>query len=241
MSHFVDLLVAQADVGIAIGGGTDVAMESADMVLMRADIFSVVAAIDLSHAILRCIRRNLFWALAYNVTAIPIAAGLSLPIFHAIIPPWVAGGAMAMSSVSVVMSSLTLLQYEPPDRSKALSTELLMKQNIENSRMAPEMSRNTSQQSANSSGKGSFFEDTPFLPGLTSLLSFADGRDMSRRKEDGAAALEDVLEMEETESSVLLPKRHDSGTKVQRNGYGSTEAISMPSGNRKNGHGEDAV
>lgn len=65
--HFLLSNHAQADVGIAIGGGTDVAMESADMVLMRADIFSVVTAIDLSHAILRCIRRNLFWALAYNV------------------------------------------------------------------------------------------------------------------------------------------------------------------------------
>lgn len=106
--------LAQADVGLAVGGGTDVAMESADMVLMRADLFSVVVAIDLSHSILRCIKRNLFWALAYNVLAIPIAAGLSLVLFDAILPPWVAGGAMAMSSVSVVMSSLTLSLYSPP-------------------------------------------------------------------------------------------------------------------------------
>mmetsp|Transcript_17374 Transcript_17374/g.29091 ORF Transcript_17374/g.29091 Transcript_17374/m.29091 type:complete len:1503 (+) Transcript_17374:65-4573(+) len=106
--------LAQADVGLAVGGGTDVAMESADMVLMRADLFSVVVAIDLSHSILRCIRRNLFWALAYNVLAIPMAAGLSLVVFNAILPPWVAGGAMAMSSVSVVLSSLTLSLYSPP-------------------------------------------------------------------------------------------------------------------------------
>jgi P-type Cu+ transporter len=108
------IVVAKADVGIAMGGGTDVAMESADMVLMRADVFSVVVAIDLSRAILQCIRRNLFWALAYNVVAIPIAAGLSLAIFQTIIPPWVAGGAMALSSVSVVLSSLSLLNYQPP-------------------------------------------------------------------------------------------------------------------------------
>jgi P-type Cu+ transporter len=101
-------------VGLAVGGGTDVAVESADMVLMRADIFSVVVAIDLSHAILRCIRRNLFWALAYNVFAIPLAAGMSLVIFQIMFPPWVAGGAMAMSSVSVVLSSLTLSLYSPP-------------------------------------------------------------------------------------------------------------------------------
>jgi Cu+-exporting ATPase len=106
--------LAQADVGLAVGGGTDVAIESADMVLMRADLYSVLIAIDLSHAILRCIKRNLFWALAYNVFAIPIAAGMSLVIFQAMIPPWVAGGAMAMSSVSVVVSSLTLSLYTPP-------------------------------------------------------------------------------------------------------------------------------
>lgn len=106
--------LAQADVGLAVGGGTDVAVESADMVLMRADIFSVVTAIDLSHAILRCIKRNLFWALAYNVFAIPLAAGLSLVVFQVMFPPWVAGGAMAMSSVSVVISSLTLSLYKPP-------------------------------------------------------------------------------------------------------------------------------
>ena len=112
--HNIAPALAQADVGLAVGGGTDVAMESADMVLMRADLFSVVVAIDLSHAILKCIRRNLFWALAYNVLAIPMAAGLSLVVFNHILPPWVAGGAMAMSSVSVVLSSLTLSLYSPP-------------------------------------------------------------------------------------------------------------------------------
>jgi len=106
--------IAQADVGIAIGGGTDVAMDSADMVLMRADLFSVVVAIDLSRAIIRCIKRNLFWALAYNTVAIPIAGGLSLIIFRTIIPPWIAGAAMSLSSVSVVLSSLALLDYTPP-------------------------------------------------------------------------------------------------------------------------------
>ena len=99
--------LAQADVGLAVGGGTDVAVESADMVLMRADIFSVFIAIDLSHAILRCIKRNLFWALGYNVFAIPLAAGLSLVVFQTIFPPCVAGGAMAMSSVSVCAAIYT--------------------------------------------------------------------------------------------------------------------------------------
>jgi Cu+-exporting ATPase len=105
--------LAQADVGIAIGGGTDVAIESADLVLMSSNIYNVYIAIDLSHAILRCIHRNMFWALAYNVIAIPIAAGALLNIIKRIIPPWVSGAAMAFSSVSVVLSSLSLLNYKP--------------------------------------------------------------------------------------------------------------------------------
>ncbi|CAE7699645.1 copA [Symbiodinium microadriaticum] len=103
--------LAQADVGIAMGGGTEVAIESADMVLMTANLTRVVTALSLSRSILRCIKRNLFWAIAYNVVAIPLAAGLSLLVFGSILPPWVAGGAMAMSSVSVVVSSLTLLRF----------------------------------------------------------------------------------------------------------------------------------
>lgn len=105
--------LAQADVGIAMGGGTDVAMESADMVLMKADLSSVAIAIDLSREIVKCIKRNLFWALLYNVVAIPLAAGALFPVFKVIVPPWMAGAAMALSSVSVVLSSLSLYNYAP--------------------------------------------------------------------------------------------------------------------------------
>jgi hypothetical protein len=160
-------------------------MESADMVLMRADIFSVVVAIDLSHAILRCIRRNLFWALAYNVTAIPIAAGLSLPLFHAILPPWVAGGAMAMSSVSVVLSSLSLLGYEPPYRQEMTAHMLLQERSFSEIRKINSMK----------ASRNSIMSDAAH-PGLQSLLSFAD-----LGKEDNG---EDLLEMEEGESTWLL-------------------------------------
>ncbi|CAM9273959.1 unnamed protein product, partial [Ectocarpus fasciculatus] len=106
--------LAQADVGMAISGGTEVAIESADIVLMQADLFSVVTAIDLSRAIVGCIKRNLFWALAYNVTALPIAAGAFIWILRTMIPPYVAGLAMALSSVSVVVSSLSLCAYSAP-------------------------------------------------------------------------------------------------------------------------------
>lgn len=99
---------------MAISGGTEVAIESADIVLMQADLFSVVTAIDLSRAIVGCIKRNLFWALAYNVTALPIAAGAFIWILRTMIPPYVAGLAMALSSVSVVVSSLSLCAYSAP-------------------------------------------------------------------------------------------------------------------------------
>jgi P-type Cu+ transporter len=103
--------LTQADVGIAMGNGTEVAIESADMVLMTSDLNRVTLALSLCGAVLRCIKRNLFWALAYNVIAIPLAAGGGLWLFGTMLPPWVSGGAMALSSVSVVLSSLTLLTF----------------------------------------------------------------------------------------------------------------------------------
>ena len=99
---------------MAISGGTEVAIESADIVLMQANLFSVVTAIDLSRAIVGCIKRNLFWALAYNVTALPLAAGAFIWLLRTMIPPYVAGLAMALSSVSVVVSSLSLCTYNAP-------------------------------------------------------------------------------------------------------------------------------
>jgi P-type E1-E2 ATPase len=99
--------LAQADVGIAIAGGTDVAVEAADISLVRPDLSSVPYAIDLAKAALSTMKRNLFWALAYNVVAIPIAAGVLSPIGIAM-SPVVASACMSLSSVSVVLSSLVL-------------------------------------------------------------------------------------------------------------------------------------
>lgn len=103
--------LSQADVGIALKAGTEVAMEAAQIVLMRDSLTDVVAAITLSRATFLKIRQNLFWAFAYNTLGIPIAAGLLLPSFGFVLNPAAAGALMAFSSVSVVTNSLLLRRF----------------------------------------------------------------------------------------------------------------------------------
>ena len=106
--------LAQADVGVAIGGGTDVAIESGDIVLVKNDLVDSVAAMQLSRKVMGRIRQNLFWAFAYNTALIPVAAGLLFPFFGVTFRPEYAGLAMALSSVTVVSLSLLLKRYNPP-------------------------------------------------------------------------------------------------------------------------------
>jgi len=106
--------LAEADVGLAIGTGTDVAMESADVVLMSGNLQGVPNAIALSKATIGNIRQNLFWAFAYNTALIPVAAGVLYPTYGILLSPIFAAGAMAMSSVFVLGNALRLRRFQPP-------------------------------------------------------------------------------------------------------------------------------
>jgi Cu+-exporting ATPase len=106
--------LAQADVGIAIGSGTDVAIESGEIVLIKDDLMDAVASVQLSKKVMSRIKQNLFWAFAYNTALIPVAAGILFPFFGITFKPELAGLAMALSSVTVVSLSLMLKRYMPP-------------------------------------------------------------------------------------------------------------------------------
>jgi Cu+-exporting ATPase len=105
--------LAQANIGLAVGSGTDVAVETGDIVLIKNDLRDVVVAIQLSQATMRKIRQNLFWAFFYNVALIPLAAGVFYPLLHVLFDPVYAAAAMASSSVTVVTNASLLRRFKP--------------------------------------------------------------------------------------------------------------------------------
>jgi len=119
--------LAKADVGIAIGSGTGIAIETADVVLMSNDLMSAVAAISLSRAVIRNIKQNLFWAFGYNIVLVPVAAGALYPLYGVLLSPMLAAGAMACSSVFVLGNALRLRRFAPSHQQGQLVSASLSK------------------------------------------------------------------------------------------------------------------
>jgi Cu+-exporting ATPase len=106
--------LAQADAGISMGSGADLAQEAGDVLLLRAQPGSIISALDLAKVTVGTMRQNLMWAACYNLLGIPLAAGVLYPAFHVLMSPWIAAAAMALSSVSVLANSLRLRTWQPP-------------------------------------------------------------------------------------------------------------------------------
>lgn len=191
--------LAEADVGIAIGTGTDVAVEAADVVLIRNDLLDVIAAIKLSQATVKRIRLNFFFATIYNLIGIPIAAGLFLPLgFN--LKPWMASAAMAFSSISVVCSSLMLKFFKKPSYEKLKTQEYLKYLHLEK--------LNDDQISIHRGIDG--FEKTPNPSILESLKSirfsqiFSKDSTHDKQNYDNQGLLNMPLEDDDTEMNVVF-------------------------------------
>ena len=114
--------LAQADVGMAIGSGTDVAKETGHVILIKDDLRDVIVALEVARATMRKVRQNLFWAFFYNLMWIPIGAGLLYPAFRLVVSPELAAALMALSSVSVTLNTLLLKRFKPSLRQSAGET-----------------------------------------------------------------------------------------------------------------------
>jgi Cu+-exporting ATPase len=156
--------LALSDVGIAIGAGTDVALESADVVLMKNSLLDVVTAIQLSKATLRNIKQNLFWAFFYNTLGIPLAAGLFYPLLGWRLNPMYAAAAMSLSSIFVVSNALRLRRFSPTEGKEKVKGESIMIKTVKIEGMTCAHCQKRVEDALNS------------LPGIKAVIDLAQGQ-----------------------------------------------------------------
>ena len=200
--------LAKADVGIAIGTGTDIAVEAAHIVLIRNDLLDVIAAIDLSKKTVRRIRLNFFFATVYNLVGIPIAAGVFLPL-GLNLKPWMASAAMALSSISVVCSSLLLKFYKKPSVRKLKTADYVRycKYGLSDDQISVHRGIDGFERTPNGSVLGSI--KTSKLGQMFNKDS-AYSKEKNREGNDNQGLLNVHLEDDESDDGIEMDVIHDS-------------------------------
>ena len=207
--------LVQADLGIAIGAGTDVAIESADAVLVRSDLLDAVSAMRLSRAVMRNIKENLFWAFFYNIIGIPLAAGVLYPAFGIKLSPMIGAAAMSLSSVCVVLNALRLRFFAIAHEEKAATDAPTAEVNILELSLPDDRGEDMEESAAGSSGKeGNTMEKTINVKGMTcpncvkhvtKALSGMEGvSDVSVNLEAGTATFKTARDIPDTEYAAVL-------------------------------------
>jgi len=207
--------LVQANLGIAIGAGTDVAIESADAVLVRSDLLDAVSAMRLSRAVMRNIKENLFWAFFYNVIGIPLAAGVLYPAFGIKLSPMIGAAAMSLSSVCVVLNALRLRFFAIAHEEKAATDAPTAEVNILELSLPDDRGEDMEESAAGSSGKeGNTMEKTINVKGMTcpncvkhvtKALSGMEGvSDVSVNLEAGTATFKTARDIPDTEYAAVL-------------------------------------
>jgi soluble P-type ATPase len=200
--------IAQSDLGFSVGAGTDVAMEAADIILVKNDLRDVLVALDLSRATLRRIKLNFLWALGYNLIGIPVAAGFFYPAIQMRLPPELAALAMALSSVSVITSSLWLKRYKRPVIKRTPDNKL--------------KGKNRSAQAETSISENEEVELVPHQARVTSKYSLAEEEEVKFHLSARASAAGQVDDEDEDETQESLLK---CGQEVAASSNGALDEI----------------